>query len=113
MTTAREDELIVAETFGPTFQGEGPSAGQQAVFIRLSRCDLSCGTHPSASGARGGNAQVTALTPMDAANVRRASRRALARVDGIDPADWTPREGRPPHQHTHTTEAASLAGDGL
>ncbi|RBM04627.1 7-carboxy-7-deazaguanine synthase QueE [Streptomyces sp. PT12] len=51
VTTAREDELIVAETFGPTFQGEGPSAGQQAVFIRLSRCNLSCGTHPSASWA--------------------------------------------------------------
>lgn len=34
--------LLVAEWFGPTFQGEGPSAGQQAVFVRLSRCNLSC-----------------------------------------------------------------------
>ncbi|HEX8632454.1 MAG TPA: 4Fe-4S cluster-binding domain-containing protein, partial [Catenuloplanes sp.] len=34
--------LLVAETFGPTFQGEGPSAGQQAMFVRLSRCNLSC-----------------------------------------------------------------------
>ncbi|MGQ0776608.1 MAG: 7-carboxy-7-deazaguanine synthase QueE [Pseudonocardiales bacterium] len=29
-------------TFGPTFQGEGISTGQRALFIRLSRCNLSC-----------------------------------------------------------------------
>ncbi len=37
--------LIVAECFGiekPTFQGEGPSCGHPAVFIRLSRCNLTC-----------------------------------------------------------------------
>jgi 7-carboxy-7-deazaguanine synthase len=34
--------LLVAEIFGPTFQGEGPSAGQLAVFVRLSRCNLAC-----------------------------------------------------------------------
>ncbi|MDG4830006.1 7-carboxy-7-deazaguanine synthase QueE [Solwaraspora sp. WMMD1047] len=34
--------LLVAEMFGPTVQGEGPSTGQQAVFVRLSRCNLSC-----------------------------------------------------------------------
>ncbi|WP_073227136.1 7-carboxy-7-deazaguanine synthase QueE [Streptomyces sp. NBRC 110465] len=37
--------LIVAERFGvevPTFQGEGPSGGHPALFIRLSRCNLSC-----------------------------------------------------------------------
>jgi 7-cyano-7-deazaguanosine (preQ0) biosynthesis protein QueE len=32
----------VAEIFGPTFQGEGPSAGRLAAFVRLSRCQLSC-----------------------------------------------------------------------
>ena len=37
----------------------------------------------------------TALgTAMDAANVRRDLRRALALVPGIDPGDWTPRELR-------------------
>lgn len=35
--------LLVAEVFGPTFQGEGPSTGQVAMFLRLSRCNLSCG----------------------------------------------------------------------
>lgn len=35
-------DLVVAELFGPTFQGEGPSAGQQAVFVRLSNCNLAC-----------------------------------------------------------------------
>jgi 7-carboxy-7-deazaguanine synthase len=34
--------LLVAETFGPTFQGEGPRCGQQALFVRLSRCNLCC-----------------------------------------------------------------------
>lgn len=44
MTTAASGvrPLLVAELFGPTFQGEGPSAGQQAMFVRLSRCNLSC-----------------------------------------------------------------------
>jgi organic radical activating enzyme len=38
-------QLIIAECFGvetPTFQGEGPSCGHPALFIRLSRCNLSC-----------------------------------------------------------------------
>jgi 7-carboxy-7-deazaguanine synthase len=39
---ARTQSLLVAEVFGPTFQGEGPSAGQQAMFVRLSRCNLRC-----------------------------------------------------------------------
>ncbi len=34
--------LLVAETFGPTLQGEGPSCGRQALFVRLSRCNLAC-----------------------------------------------------------------------
>ncbi|GIG02091.1 7-carboxy-7-deazaguanine synthase QueE [Catellatospora citrea] len=35
--------LLVSEIFGPTVQGEGPSTGRQALFIRLSRCNLTCG----------------------------------------------------------------------
>lgn len=34
--------LVVAEVFGPTFQGEGPSAGRLAMFVRLGRCNLDC-----------------------------------------------------------------------
>jgi organic radical activating enzyme len=37
----RTDALLVAETF-TSFQGEGPSAGRPAAFIRLSRCNLAC-----------------------------------------------------------------------
>ncbi|HEV7760997.1 MAG TPA: 7-carboxy-7-deazaguanine synthase QueE [Acidimicrobiales bacterium] len=35
-------ELVVAEVFGPTFQGEGPSMGRRAGFVRLGRCNLDC-----------------------------------------------------------------------
>ena len=34
--------LVVSELFGPTLQGEGPSAGQRAGFVRLGRCSLDC-----------------------------------------------------------------------
>ncbi len=37
-----DGRLLVAEIFGPTFQGEGPSAGRLASFVRLSRCQLAC-----------------------------------------------------------------------
>lgn len=42
---ASAGSLLVAECFGdtfPTFQGEGPSCGTPALFIRLSRCNLAC-----------------------------------------------------------------------
>lgn len=35
-------ELLVSEVFGPTLQGEGPSAGRSAVFLRLGMCNLTC-----------------------------------------------------------------------
>lgn len=34
--------LVVSEVFGPTFQGEGPSMGRTAAFVRLGRCNLAC-----------------------------------------------------------------------
>lgn len=34
--------LVVSEVFGPTIQGEGPTAGRRAGFVRLGRCDLDC-----------------------------------------------------------------------
>lgn len=34
--------LPVNELFGPTLQGEGPAAGQAAVFLRFAGCNLSC-----------------------------------------------------------------------
>jgi organic radical activating enzyme len=36
------DKLKVSEVFGPTIQGEGFSAGQHCLFIRLSGCNLQC-----------------------------------------------------------------------
>jgi 7-carboxy-7-deazaguanine synthase len=47
-------DLVVNEMFGPTFQGEGPSIGRLARFIRFFGCHLSCAwcdsgqTHDSA-----------------------------------------------------------------
>ena len=40
--TPAEGELVVSEVFGPTFQGEGPSLGRRAGFVRLGRCNLTC-----------------------------------------------------------------------
>ena len=37
-----EHALNVSEIFGPTIQGEGPSCGRPAVFLRLSGCNLHC-----------------------------------------------------------------------
>lgn len=42
ISMVRDRPLLVAETFGPTLQGEGPNCGRQALFLRLSRCNLSC-----------------------------------------------------------------------
>jgi organic radical activating enzyme len=36
------DGLVVSEVFGPTFQGEGPTLGRRAAFVRLGRCNLDC-----------------------------------------------------------------------
>ena len=37
-----ERTLAVSEIFGPTVQGEGPSTGQRAKFLRLGGCNLTC-----------------------------------------------------------------------
>lgn len=34
--------LTIAEKFGPTLQGEGPSMGRPAMFLRLGLCNLDC-----------------------------------------------------------------------
>lgn len=39
---ARTDTLLVAEVFGPTIQGEGPSLGRRCSFLRLGACNLAC-----------------------------------------------------------------------
>jgi 7-cyano-7-deazaguanosine (preQ0) biosynthesis protein QueE len=37
-----DPSLVVSEVFGPTFQGEGPTLGRRAAFVRLGRCNLDC-----------------------------------------------------------------------
>lgn len=41
--TAPAPSLVVAEVFGPVFQGEGPSTGRRCAFVRLGGCNLTCG----------------------------------------------------------------------
>lgn len=36
------NDIVVAEVFGPTIQGEGPFAGRPRTFLRLGRCNLDC-----------------------------------------------------------------------
>lgn len=38
----KADVMAVSEIFGPTFQGEGPSTGRRAFFVRLGGCNLAC-----------------------------------------------------------------------
>lgn len=38
----RDTHLPVAETFGPTFQGEGAYTGRVCSFVRLGLCNLAC-----------------------------------------------------------------------
>jgi len=35
-------QLVISEVFGPTVQGEGPTAGRRCGFVRLGRCNLDC-----------------------------------------------------------------------
>jgi 7-carboxy-7-deazaguanine synthase len=49
LTVRGSGTLVVSEVFGPTFQGEGPSLGQRAAFVRLGRCNLDCGNGPGAT----------------------------------------------------------------
>lgn len=42
MNSSSPGHLVVSEVFGPTIQGEGPSAGRRASFVRLGGCNLAC-----------------------------------------------------------------------
>lgn len=42
MKPPRDGHLWIAEVFGPTIQGEGPSLGRRASFVRLGGCNLTC-----------------------------------------------------------------------
>lgn len=42
MTMTMSPMLAVAEVFGPTVQGEGPTSGRRAAFVRLGGCNLQC-----------------------------------------------------------------------
>ncbi|MFD8749444.1 7-carboxy-7-deazaguanine synthase QueE [Kitasatospora sp. NPDC059577] len=44
LSRTRPRDLLVCEVFGPTIQGEGPSAGQLASFLRIGDCNLACNT---------------------------------------------------------------------
>ena len=86
--------LEVSEIFGPTLQGEGPSAGQSAVFIRLRRCNLQCtwcDTRYTWDKADASYEQYAVWAPQDlAAEVRRLAgfRTELIVITGGEPLIW-------------------------
>ncbi|MFD8496020.1 7-carboxy-7-deazaguanine synthase QueE [Amycolatopsis sp. NPDC059657] len=55
-----EHGIVINELFGPTFQGEGPSIGRYARFIRLFGCHLSCTWCDSAQTHDGDRYNLTA-----------------------------------------------------
>lgn len=60
--------LVLAECFGPTVQGEGPSCGRRASFIRLGGCNLSCSwcdTPETWDGQRFNLRQTLTRTPVE------------------------------------------------
>jgi 7-carboxy-7-deazaguanine synthase len=71
--TASGATLVVNQVFG-AWQGEGPSAGQRATFIRLMGCNLACDWTPAGGG------------PCDEAQTWDASRFNLA----AQGTRWTP-----------------------
>lgn len=74
-TAAAVRPLVVSEVFGPTLQGEGPSAGRPAHFVRLGRCNLDCSwcDTPYTWDWKGANGHAydpaVELTPMTAEDV--------------------------------------------
>ncbi|WP_431681255.1 7-carboxy-7-deazaguanine synthase QueE [Kitasatospora sp. KL5] len=65
--------LPVVETFGPTVQGEGPSAGRLALFLRLGGCNLRC---------------TWCDTPYSWDAKRFDLRKEITRVPVVDLAEW-------------------------
>jgi organic radical activating enzyme len=68
LTGTTETTLVLAECFGPTVQGEGPSCGRRAAFIRLGGCNLSCSWCDSADTWDGGRfdlRQTLTRTPVE------------------------------------------------
>lgn len=50
LTQATDESLVVAEVFGPVWQGEGPSTGVRCSFVRLGGCNLTCGWRRTQAG---------------------------------------------------------------
>ncbi|WP_371500338.1 7-carboxy-7-deazaguanine synthase QueE [Kitasatospora sp. NBC_00374] len=65
--------LPVVEKFGPTLQGEGPSAGRLALFLRLGGCNLTCSWCD---------------TPYSWDGKRFDLRKEITRVPVVDLAEW-------------------------
>lgn len=97
----RPGELLVSEVFGPSLQGEGPSAGRAAAFVRLGGCPLACSWCDSAFtwDARRHDlaAELTVRAAADVAREVLATGAPLVVITGGEPA-------------LQAREAAELAG---
>ncbi|MBO0802832.1 MAG: 7-carboxy-7-deazaguanine synthase QueE [Nocardiopsaceae bacterium] len=82
-------DLVISELFGPTFQGEGPSIGRLASFMRLSGCPLSCQWCDTPWtwqwGAFDKNAEQHAMAAADVVAWARVQRAGLLVITGGEP----------------------------
>lgn len=90
MSNRDQDQLEVSEIF-ESIQGEGPSIGTPALFIRLRRCNLQCircDTKYTWSKTSPGYQQYTLYTPQALADEINASRAPLVVITGGEPLIW-------------------------
>lgn len=109
--------LVVSEVFGPTIQGEGPSSGRRCAFVRLGRCNLTCGGPGPATWAcdtpytwdwKGQNGQV--YDPAVELRSEEASA-VVARLDGMGVDMVVISGGEPMLQRLGLGELARLCAD--
>jgi 7-carboxy-7-deazaguanine synthase len=97
LSTGIAPAVTVSEVFGPTLQGEGPSLGTRAAFVRLGGCNLHCSwcdTPYTWDATRYDlRAEMTRRTTADIVDEVAAMAPRLVVVTGGEPLLWQSRPG--------------------